>query len=140
MTCELHIFIDDNERNVNPLSSLTQIFKIFNKIDYPKNSTLFGSLLAVHKDYMKENLSTYLLDRAIAEWYSYGFKTIAGISTNPISLKVFERFGGKVMGEIRVKRKGKEAILYPIKADVTETKWKPKLWLKILFKNIDFKA
>lgn len=61
MACELHIFIDDMLSLIDPEDPYVEGFKVFTKERFPKNTTLLFSLLAVHKDHMKENLANLLI-------------------------------------------------------------------------------
>lgn len=45
-------------------SRFAEIFDFFRNQAYPKNEALYGSLLSVHKDYMKYNLSMILQEKA----------------------------------------------------------------------------
>lgn len=56
--------IDYYMSNAQPGSTTSLAFEFFNKKSYHKNEVLFGSLLAVHKDYMKYKLSIVLLEKA----------------------------------------------------------------------------
>lgn len=79
-----------------------------------------GSLLVVHKDYMKYNLTSIIVIKAAKEWIKNGFKVMVGGSTNPISLKLSKKYGGKLIQEIKLKRNDKEAPIYLIRADVED--------------------
>ena len=65
MACELHRFIDDMLGLVDPEDPYAQAFQIFTKEKYAKNEALLGSLLVVHKDYMKYNLTNFIIMKTV---------------------------------------------------------------------------
>lgn len=105
---------------IDPEDAYVQAFNIFNKQDFPKNTAVLASLLAVHKDHMNEKLTNILIERAIKDGLAYGFKTVIGASTNPISHKISLKLGGKLVKELTITRNGKTAKIYLLRNDLAD--------------------
>lgn len=128
MACELHLFFEDMLPLIDPEDPYALAFKEISKEDYPKNTAALSSLLVVHKDYMNEKLSSFIIEKAIADGIKYGFKSILGGSTNPISRSISLKLGGKLLKELTITRNGKTAKLYLLRNDLADIiKAKPKL-------------
>jgi hypothetical protein len=69
---------------------------------------------------MKEKLSNFLVERAIKDGLAYGFKTIIGCSTNPISLQISTKLGGKLVKQLNLTRNGKTAKMYLLRNDLAD--------------------
>ena len=51
------------------------------------------------------------------EGMKYGFKTVIGCSTNPISLNIGKKYGGKLIKQVQITRYEKTAPMYVISVD-----------------------
>ena len=120
MAAELHLFYEDMLPLMDPEDPYAQAFRCINKDDYPKNSTVMASLLVVHKDYMSTKLSNFIIEKGILDGIAYGFKTVVGGSTNPISRKISFKLGGKLIKEVNITRNGKTGKLYLLRNDLAD--------------------
>jgi len=82
-----------------------------NPNDYEKDTAVLGSMLTVHKDFMKYQLSKYLIDYSIKYAIDNGFKYFFGTATNPISRKISLNYGGKILKELTINRNGKDGTI-----------------------------
>jgi hypothetical protein len=120
MACELHLFFEDMLPLIDPEDPYVQAFKEINKEDYPRNTAALASLLVVHKDHMKEKLSNFIIEKGIIDGIGYGFKSILGGSTNPISRSISLKMGGRLLKELTITRNGKTGKLYLLRNDLAD--------------------
>lgn len=108
MAIELKAFYTDLLSMIDPEDPYIQIFKHLNPDDYPVDTALLGSMLAVHKDYMKGRLSKMIIEHGVRQAVADGFQYIFGTATNPISLKISLQYGADIIKDSIITRYGKQ--------------------------------
>lgn len=90
---------------------------------------IFGSLLAVKKEYFKSGLGIYLLVKGVAELRQHGVRFMVASSTNPITEKMLMKLGASRMKEEEITRNGRtaKAVLLVNEIEDMIKRYKPKL-------------